>query len=525
MMWVFRSRKLIFSPSQGSVSRKLATFATVLTLSFDAFSDIVELVVLQTTDIHAHFTYDDATEGHGDWLRLATLIKKERRLAGGRDRCLLIDCGDTIQGTLIGALSKGDVSVVMLDVLKYDAWILGNHELDYGIPRLTALINRCKTPIINGNLTLSNSFILPAYRVYEKSGAKIVVIGMNAFLLDYWVWGKKMEGFEIAKATTIVEKVLPDVMKLMPDMIILALHQGLMEQDQRNANEVKSLAFRFPQIDLILGGHTHRNFPGERIGNTWYVQGGRHGEFLAKVIATIDTDNHNVLEITSQLLPSSSYSRDSASTKVTRNWLTEARSFASKRVCHVDKDITSSGTPGYDCHMSEIICRAISWATKVPIVFHGVLSKSSWAKGSYLTEAALFDVIPYENGIGMATLTLQEIKEIIEEQLKFKGKRSFNGIYGIVAEVDSATRSVVGIHIPQDPPLQLGARVPVAFNSYAIAGGGGRFPLLRRILRRRFSRLVDLDINSRDILRQYLVSSGQWKDPPFSWFRFRDSKK
>ncbi len=81
-------------------------------------SAVVELTILQTTDIHAHIHDPD---GNAGWLRLATAIGKERAAVGGKGNCLLIDCGDTVQGTLAGAVSLGEVSIAMLNALQYDA--------------------------------------------------------------------------------------------------------------------------------------------------------------------------------------------------------------------------------------------------------------------------------------------------------------------------------------------------------------------------------------------------------------------
>ena len=258
-----------------------------------------------------------------------------------------------------------------------------------------------------------------------------------------------------------------------------------------------------------------------KIANTWYVQAGKHAEYLAKVIAKIDTKENRVIDIQSQLLPAVNYPVDTVSSQVIQSWAEKARTFSAKPICYVDKEISSSGIPGYDCHMSEIICRAISWATKVPVVFHGILSNSWWHKGSYLTEARLFDTVPYENGIGKAKLTLEELKEIILEQLDYKGSKSFNGVYGLRVEVKGNDSSIEKITLSKKLSLGRDKRIPVAFNSYVIAGAGGRFPKLRDILRRPTSQLVDLEVNSREILREYLRNSDEWKPPPIHWFKFR----
>ncbi|NLZ59957.1 MAG: hypothetical protein GX901_04770, partial [Lentisphaerae bacterium] len=86
-----------------------------------------QLYFLQTTDIHSVLV--DEGPAYGSLLRLATLIKEQRSSLGAQ-RCLLIDCGDSIQGTLIGALSRGEAGMAALRALRYDVWVPGNHEFD-----------------------------------------------------------------------------------------------------------------------------------------------------------------------------------------------------------------------------------------------------------------------------------------------------------------------------------------------------------------------------------------------------------
>ena len=77
-----------------------------------------ELTVMHSTDLHAH-THN--------WLKMASCIKEQRRKLG--EKLILLDCGDSIQGTPEGWLSKGKVALPFLNQLSYDAWIRGNHEL------------------------------------------------------------------------------------------------------------------------------------------------------------------------------------------------------------------------------------------------------------------------------------------------------------------------------------------------------------------------------------------------------------
>ncbi len=486
-------------------------------------AEIVTLTILQTTDIHSNIAGNIGREGDtdhgGSWLKLASIIKRERHNSGGNQGCLLIDCGDTIQGSYTGALFQGEAAVVVLNRLDYDAWILGNHELDFGVGRLIELTRMCRVPIISGNLVLADSTGFPGYRIYERGEARIAVLGMNSAGLNSWLWGIDRADFKVVSAELAIERIMPELLRQKPDMIVAALHQGYAESDKRGINEIKTLAYKFPQIDLILGGHTHREFAGKLVGNTWYVQAGSHATSLGKITATLDTDKHRVMGIKSQLIPVSDVLPNPDTMAHVSDWIERSKSSAKQQVFTPTTDISSVGFPGKDCHISEIICRAISWKTKAPVVFHGTLSEYSWAKDSVVDEQALFNTIPYENGVGVATLTLMDLRLLIEEQLKYAGKRSFNGIYGVYAEIDKENKKVVSLRFPPGLDVVPDNSIQVAFNSYVIAGGGRRFPVLKKLVNRAGANLQDTRLNTRDVLRDFLANNSDAALPPVSWFR------
>ena len=145
-----------FSNISGLFSRYLL-FLIFLFCAFQLYAtQKVQVRILQTTDIHS-FIEEGDNEGSGGWLRVATLIKKHRREIG-REHIILIDCGDTVQGSISGVVTKGEAAVDLLNHLKYDFWILGNHELDFGIPQLSRLVAKSKVPILNGNFHLTEPF-------------------------------------------------------------------------------------------------------------------------------------------------------------------------------------------------------------------------------------------------------------------------------------------------------------------------------------------------------------------------------
>ena len=72
---------------------------------------------------------------------MSSEIKKLRE-STWKENTLLIDCGDTIQGCLSGTISRGAAAIKMINHLNYDAWVPGNHELDFGSERFLKL---CKS--------------------------------------------------------------------------------------------------------------------------------------------------------------------------------------------------------------------------------------------------------------------------------------------------------------------------------------------------------------------------------------------
>ena len=469
-------------------------------------SRTVNLRILQTTDIHAYVEGTDRLPEGGGWLRIATLVRREREAHGG-DRTLLIDCGDTCQGGLAAQLSKGEVGTNLLTAVDYDVWVPGNYELDFGVRRLWELAAGQSSRLLCGNLSLQidgQEHTFSAWRLFERGGARIAVIGATASYLEQWLWGRDLEGYRVDKATALLARVLPEVMQAKPHLIVLAIHQGWLSEDRRRVNEVADLVDRFPDIDLIVGGHTHRALAGMVLGRrTWYMQAGAHAAYLGIVDVKLDLAGGEVLDISSRLVeagPEVPVDVDAAN--AVTHWLQKARTAGCESVGRLAEPLAASGIPGETCLTSELICHAIAEATGAKVVVHGRLSRAGLPAGD-VTRALLFSVVPYENSLAVAHLLPSEIREIIAEQFTQRDSYAYCGVWGLEVLTRSPDRAIVRILDAngQDLPER---RIPVALNSYTVAGGGGRFPRLREILRRPEARLRDTGINSRDALARYI---------------------
>lgn len=495
---------------------------TILLLSLlccsGTFAKSVTVYLLQTTDIHAVLTKEAADSG--SWLKLASIISATRSNYGS-ESCILVDCGDTIQGTLIGAISKGAAATIPLKSLAYDAWIPGNHEFDFGFPRFLELAEPLRNIILCGNLTPLQAAPFPAWKMFYRDGARIALIGMTASYLKFWFGESFGDACQIEFAASSLKRILPEILLLHPDLIVLAIHQAWMEnKDARNVNEVADLVQQFPEIDLILGGHTHRSMPGHKIGSrTWYVQAGHAAKSLGVVRAVLDTEKHQVTQITSYLM---NIQEDTPDCPELQNdlaaWLDKAEQAKIEAIAPAPGgDILSKGRPGINCQASDLFCAALAEAAGTSLALHGTLSNKSFPAGKAITEQALFDFVPYENTIVTASLTHAELAEIVLEQWQNRDSYTYSGIWGIHVRITPlGDQAEILTSLAQKDQPSKAARLQIALNSFT-AAGSGRYPKLKAILNKKTSMMKDTGISTRDAVRNYLCNHPNLVSAPVAW--------
>ncbi len=467
----------------------------------------VELLVLQTADVHSAIG-NAVLPDEGDARRLATTIRRLRR-AHGPERTLVVDCGDTCQGSFAARMTGGRIGIAVLEDLAPDAWVPGNHDLDFGPAALLEWCQYRRLPVLCGNLAIvraGQTHAFPAWRCFERGGARIALIGATASYMRNWLWDESAREMRVESAVALLERVLPEIVRGKPDLAVLATHQGWLESDPRAANEVHDIALRYPEIDLILGAHTHRLLPGLKIGPaTWYVQPGALATHVAAVQVRLDPETHRILDLRSELVPADAVP-DTESSPELAALLSVADAAAGQVVCRLPREIPAGGTPGLSCAVSELICRALAEATGAAVALHGTLGRAGLPAGD-IGERHLFALVPYENTITVADLTPAELEAVVAEQIANRASYVYCGVWGAEMAIQpqaperEARVRLTRLQAHEGP---LPERIRVAMNSHTAAGSGGRFPRLFEILRTPQAHRRDTGIHSREALKNYL---------------------
>ena len=207
--------------------------------------------------------------------RCATVVKQVRAERG--DKVLLLDGGDTWQGSLGANASKGQDMADCMALLKPDA-MTGHWEFTYGEDRVKELVDKLGFSFLALNVrdTEWNEPVFDAFKMFERGGVKIAVLGQafpyTPVANPRWMIPKWSFGIREEEVRAQVEKAR----KAGAQLVVLLSHNGF-DVDRK-------LAARVEGIDVILTGHTHDALPEAiKVGNTLLIASGSHGKFISRL--------------------------------------------------------------------------------------------------------------------------------------------------------------------------------------------------------------------------------------------------
>ncbi|MCC7302963.1 MAG: metallophosphatase [Bacteroidia bacterium] len=222
-------------------------------------AEFVKLTVLHTNDVHSHIdpfpNNDPRYPGWGGAGRRAALI---RRIRQEETHVLLLDAGDTFQGTPYFNYYGGELEFKLMTEMGYDASTIGNHDFDNGLEGLEKQLPHAGFPFLCSNYDFSNTVLHDktlAYKIFQKGPLKIGVFGLGIELEGLVMkknYGKTIYKDPIRTAAHYARFLRYD---LGCDLVICLSHLGYKYPNKKFSDT--DLAEISRNIDLIIGGHTH----------------------------------------------------------------------------------------------------------------------------------------------------------------------------------------------------------------------------------------------------------------------------
>ena len=221
------------------------------------------ILLVHTNDTHScieplsPLLADTAQADKGGYLRRAALVRDLRQQDPD---LLLVDAGDFSQGSTYYTLYHGDVEVGLMNLMKYDAATIGNHEFDFGLENMARLFREAQFPIVCCNYDFTGTPVeglVKPYTIIRRAGLKIGILGVSP----------QLEGLVAAHTCTGVRYTDPieaaqpvaDLLKTQEkcDLVVCLSHLGWNLAGVSDEEFIPATR----NIDVVIGGHSHTYFP------------------------------------------------------------------------------------------------------------------------------------------------------------------------------------------------------------------------------------------------------------------------
>ncbi|BCK30779.1 bifunctional metallophosphatase/5'-nucleotidase [Vibrio cholerae] len=280
------------------MKKTILTSAIALSFAFPALAangDIHNVTILGTSDLHGHFMpWDysaDKLNLSGSLSQIATKVKTIRQ---EQPNVILVDAGDTIQGNFVETFKDEAIDPMMLgfNEMKYDVWVLGNHEFDFGLKVLNRSLTQFKGRSLAGNIQRpdGNPF-LPGYTIIERGGIKIGVIGMDTPMTQVFAEGtNRLEGMTFTNPTLEVQKIIKQIDPQV-DAIVLVAHMGIENENDITNTGVTDIANGNPELDAIVAGHMHTLIDKAVVNGVIITEPDKYGRALSRIDLQFEEQN------------------------------------------------------------------------------------------------------------------------------------------------------------------------------------------------------------------------------------------
>ncbi|MDR7857008.1 5'-nucleotidase C-terminal domain-containing protein [Tissierella sp.] len=393
-----------------------------------ADAETVKITILGTTDLHANiynWSYEDGkeTEDFG-MAKVYSVVKKVRE---ENPNTLLIDNGDTIQGTILSDdlynfnLELKHPVIDVMNFMGYDSFTLGNHEFNFGLEMVKKIKEEAKFPILaaNANYKEDGSYLVEPYVIKEVGGVKVGILGLTNPNIPRWD-GPKVGDLEFATPVESAEKHIKEMKEKGVDLIILSTHMGY--TSEYGGDGADEIIAKFPEVAAVITGHGHVT-ENQKVGNTLVGAARNEGRQVVRFDFELTKKDNTWVIVDSKvdIIEVKEYEASTELKEYAKGYHDKTLDFLVDVIGTASADFApASEIPGIpeaqlkDTAVIDLINDVQLKATGADVAGAALFASGSNLRAGDITYASIFEIYKYPNTLVGVEVTGAELKAYME---------------------------------------------------------------------------------------------------------------
>lgn len=490
-------------------------------------TDLEKITILSYNDFHGHLL-QDAKQRAGQDLgaeRLTTAIAGQRLKS---PKLLLLDAGDTFQGTPISNLVNGESVQEWRNLVGVQAATLGNHEFDWSRETMRKLMQTAKLPVVSANIFKAGTETRPDWltpsTMLQAGAYKVGIIGITTLQTKVTTLPAHVADLDFGDPAPIINAESKRLRAQGADLIVVMIHAttspGRTDKAKVEGDTAEWMKTVTERVDAIVGGHSHQyaaghvlNARGEQVP---VVQAGSYGRALGRIDLYVQKSTRSLVRaIPAYLEPAQSLPATPAVTDLITRWTAQVKPIESQKVGRILRPISRNTTNAGESALGDLI--ADGMLTAAPGI-QIALMNGGGIRASLEGDAATGDVTwgqwytiqPFGNTLVTVEMTGAQVKTALEQGVESyvkllkneSGGHQPTQVAGISFTWDFARpmgERVESITLPYGSPIDMDATYKVVVNNF-MATGGDDFAILKELASKQLDLgLVDLGLVDLDV--------------------------
>jgi 5'-nucleotidase/UDP-sugar diphosphatase len=381
---------------------------------------------------------------------------------------LLLAAGDMIQGHSWTNLFRGESAIALMNLMHFDAMVVGNHEFDFGQDVLKKRIAAARFPVLGANVEGFRDGLKP-FVIKKIKGLKVAIIGVVTPDTPQATHPKNVAGLKFLPPAVAVEKYLPQLKK-QADLVIVLSHIGYQAD--------RDLAAKVPGIGVIVGGHSHTKLLEPTVINhTIIVQAWEHAKALGVLDLTLADGKIKKFSGRLEMIKPVPGREDPAVSRLVKKYDLKVDKILGEKIGKAALDLDGEHVRLRETNLGDFLADILRrTAGAQAAIINGGGIRTSIRQGD-ITIKDVYAVLPFDNYLVAIKLTGKQIREALEHGVSGveEGAGRFPQVSGL--SFTYSPRAPAGSRVKEirinGQPLEPQKEYTVATNDFLAAGGDG----------------------------------------------------